>query len=282
MRLLESTSCLIALALALAASGCSSSSSSPSTPVVTPGDDAGGDVASGDDSAVTPAAYPAGPYGLLAHNIVPNVTWKGYRDATGEVVDMSMADYYDPDGKKGITGIYFIIAAEWCPPCNAEAEVSPKIYAEAYKARGGKYVSVITEDKNHKPSTLATADAWIKAHKINFDMGYGASNDVLPNLPDVGLPHNYIIDPRTMAIQSITEGVDTAVWACDMYPKGDSTLGADGCCVAGKTLYTDGSNVCTQDYFCSKGLVCIPPGSTTPSRPLEVVMTRNGAKPFGS
>jgi thiol-disulfide isomerase/thioredoxin len=280
MRLLESTSCLLALALALAASGCSSSSS---TPAVTPGDDAGA------DTTPAPPAYPdesLAPYGLLAHQTFPNLTWKGHRDGTGPLVDISMSDYYDPDGKKGLTAVYFIVAAEWCGPCNAEAEVSPKIYGEAYKPRGAKYVSVVIEDKAQKPATLATLDSWISTHKINFDMGLYPSKadhsvDVLPNIQNVGLPHNYIIDPHTMVIQSITQGVDPAVWACDMY-KGDTSVGTDGCCVAGKTKYSDGSDVCTVDYACSKGLVCLPPGDTKPSIAMEVVMTRNGAKPFGS
>lgn len=281
MRLLESTSCLLALAFTLAATGCSSSS----TQAVTPGDDAGAETPA-------PPAYPdesLAPYGLLAHQTFPNVTWKGYHDSTGPLVDLSMSDYYDPDGKKGITAVYFIVAAGWCGPCNAEAEVAPKIYSEAYKPRGARYVSAIIQDYNSKApgaATQATLDQWIKDHSLNFDMGFlpsaaDGSSEVLPEGPKVGLPHNYIIDPRTMLIQSVTQGVDPAVWACDMY-KGSADVGADGCCVAGKTKYSDGSDVCTVDYTCSKGLVCLPPGDTKPSIAMEVVMTRNGAKPYGS
>lgn len=274
MRLVDLSAPLLALTLGLAF-GCSSSS----TPQTTPTDDAGA------DTAPTPAAYPEGPYGLLRGNIFPNLTFKGHRDGVGDLVDISMSDYFDPDGKKGITGVYFIVAAQWCGPCNIEAENAPKIYEGSYRKRGARYVSVVIEDTNGKPSTEATLDAWISDHKITFDMGLlpsaaDHSSLALPDGPNVGLPHNYIIDPRNMGIQSITQGVDAAVWSCDMYKPGGE-LSAEGCCLQGVTKYTDGSDVCTVDYTCLKGKVCLPPGDTSPSRSMEVVMSRNGAAPFG-
>ena len=283
MRLFESASCLLGLALALAASGCSSSTTSNGGPV-----DGGSTADTGDDTAPAAAPYPdfATPPTFTAHTVFPNLTWKGYHDSTGPLVDIHMSDYYDPDGSKGITAIYFIVAAQWCGPCNAEATNAPKIYAESYKSRGARYVSVVIEDTAQKPATQATLDAWIKDHKLNYDMGVYPSNadhssDVLPSAGNVGLPHNYIIDPRTMLIQSITQGVDPAVWACDMFTA-DPTLSTDGCCIAGTTKYSDGSDVCTADYSCVKGKVCLPPSDTNPSIAMEVVMKRNGAPPFGS
>ncbi len=282
MRSPKLSSLLVTLSLALAASACSSSSGSSVAPTDTT--DAGDQ-----DTAPAAPAYPPEPYGLLQHNVFPNISWQGYKDATGPLVTMQMSDYYDPDGSRGINGIYFIVAAQWCPPCNIEADHAGKIYLEAYKKRGGQYVSVIIEDKSQNPSTQATLDQWISAHKITFDMGFDPSqanthlSNVLPDDPNVGLPHNYVIDPRTMAIQAITQGTDPAVWACDQYPP-SAQLTSDGCCAAGKTAIpsVEGPIGCSTDYACVKGLVCLTTGETSPSHPLDIVMQRNGAPAFGS
>ena len=80
-----------------------------------PGDETAAPV---DDSA--PAAdtapaleYPPGPYGKAVGNVLPNLTWDGYRDGTGEWTKLSLLDYYDPDGSRKINAIKIGAAALW-------------------------------------------------------------------------------------------------------------------------------------------------------------------------
>jgi hypothetical protein len=108
------------LAASLGGYGCSASTSAPG------GGAGGGDDALGDDSAVDPGTeagptedaappleYPAGPYGKTVGAVMPNLSWQGYRDGTGEWTTISLLDYYDPDGSRGIHAIKLGAAALW-------------------------------------------------------------------------------------------------------------------------------------------------------------------------
>lgn len=86
----------------------------PDNHIVVAGSD--GDIDPGDGSPPpdgTSLTYPAGPYGKTAGTTIPNITWKGYRDGTGDWTDISLLDYYDPDGSRGITALLIETAAQW-------------------------------------------------------------------------------------------------------------------------------------------------------------------------
>lgn len=118
------------LALGLASYGCAAGAEPEGTTTTTPPGEEGGttdqdteappgeDAAPADDTGTpedsAPAlAYPAGPYGKTVGAVMPNVTWEGYRDGTGEWTRISLLDYYDPDGSKGIRAIKLGGAALW-------------------------------------------------------------------------------------------------------------------------------------------------------------------------
>lgn len=103
------------LAASLGGFGCSASTNGPGT--VAAADDTGGDppveeTGPTEDTA-PPLEYPPGPYGKAVGNVMPNVSWEGYRDGTGEWTTISLLDYYDPDGSRGIHAIKVGAAALW-------------------------------------------------------------------------------------------------------------------------------------------------------------------------
>ncbi len=57
--------------------------------------------------------YPEGPYGKNVGQVEPNMTWKGYVDGKGDWTDISLIDYYDPDGSKGVKALKLELAATW-------------------------------------------------------------------------------------------------------------------------------------------------------------------------
>ena len=86
----------------------------PNNTIVVGGSD--GDIDPGDVSGETPGSaleYPAPPYGKTEGKVIPNLVFKGYRDGAGDWTDIAMGDYYDPDGKRGITAIKIEMAAAW-------------------------------------------------------------------------------------------------------------------------------------------------------------------------
>ncbi|MEO7092032.1 MAG: hypothetical protein ABI175_02200, partial [Polyangiales bacterium] len=71
-----------------------------------------------EDTEPPPLVYPDEPQGLTLGSIFPNATLPGYRNGAGEWVDISMLDYYDPDGSRGITALQIDVECQWCPPSN--------------------------------------------------------------------------------------------------------------------------------------------------------------------
>jgi hypothetical protein len=112
---------LALLAVSFASFGCAASAE-PASTTTTPGEDGattGDDTeAPGDDTGATedtapPLEYPPGPYGKAVGAVIPNVTWEGYKDGVGEWTKLSLLDYYDPDGSRGINAIKIGGAALW-------------------------------------------------------------------------------------------------------------------------------------------------------------------------
>jgi hypothetical protein len=219
---------------------------------------------------VCDVTYPAGPYGIKPGNIFPNIAFQGYKDGNNSDPanwgDMYMIDYYDPTGSKGITGIYLVIAAQWCGPCNEEADHLPKWWTKDYSTRGAKFVSIVYQQQNGSQATQLTADQWIGKHKINFDIGIDPANKEIPT-GSFGLPHNYIIDPRTMKVAKTIDGIDPAI--------------TTGCTTSSTCCDPATSSNCSVKYQCAVNLsTCLPPGSTGPLTDLERVMKTNGADAF--
>ena len=65
------------------------------------------------EDTAPPLTYPEGPYGKVVGATIPNLTWEGYRDGTGEWGPISLLDYYDPDGTRGFNAIKIGGAALW-------------------------------------------------------------------------------------------------------------------------------------------------------------------------
>ena len=153
--------------------GCSSSNPPAGTTGgdtgVTPTDDTGTppeDTTPPEEDVAPALTYPDGPYGLKVGNIFPNLSFQGYKDAAGDFIDgMDMLAYYDPDGARGITGIYFVVGAQWCPPCNTEADHLPLWYTTSYKDRGARIVTAIIQQSSkdtsgrYLPAVQATVDS---------------------------------------------------------------------------------------------------------------------------
>ncbi len=282
------------------------SSSSSSAPGTDPGTDTGTTPTT--DTGVTPtddtnppppdtnlpATYADGPYGFKVGNIFPNMTLKLYKEGNagdGSFEDHSMLEYYDPDGVRGITAIYLVVAAQWCGPCNTEADHMPSWWVSDYQARGAKFVSVVIQSASTVATTVTctdsttcncvsgvcrvyadadqkTVDQWVAKHKINFDIGLDTSKKLAAATP--ALPNNFVIDPRTMKVVKIIQGIDPAVKPCT-----DSST----CC---NSTNDPKHTTCNKDYLCSPTLKsCIDPVTTGPLTVyLDRVMDANGAPPF--
>jgi hypothetical protein len=162
-----------------------------------------------------PLDYPTGPYGKKVGSVIANLRWDGYRDGTGAWTTISLLDYYDPDGSRGIRAIKIAAAALWCGVCKGEAGPMTKTYP-GQKARGARYITALFQDASHAASSKASVDSWVSTYKCNYDVVNDPSKTVFGGISGtLTLPYNVIVDPRTMKIVGIIQGggpdVDTAV-----------------------------------------------------------------------
>jgi len=162
------------------------------------------------DPTVTPGDYPPGPYGLDTTMTFPSVSFQGYVGGQAPWTTIALKDYYDPDGTKGIRGIYLTGSAPWCAACVSEAKSFPARFANEYKAKGARFVTAILQDDAHGPATRGTVDDWVKTFGTNYDIVLDPTFSILKKDSSGGgsaaLPYNYVIDPRTMKVTQINAG----------------------------------------------------------------------------
>jgi hypothetical protein len=148
--------------------------------------------------------YPAGPYDKVAGAVFPPLTLDGYRDGTTAWTKLSMKDYFDADGTKGIRGVVVIVAAQWCGVCQNEAKWVPTAYTTNYKAKGARFLTALVQDLNHKPANQAVADSWREYYAIPYAVAIDPTLATLPKgMGTLSLPYMFVIDPRTMRIEKV-------------------------------------------------------------------------------
>ena len=150
--------------------------------------------------------YPNGPTGVNVGNIVSgNLAWQGFPEGAAALGSVSIQDYFDCDGSKGINAILIDSSAVWCGVCQEEASDLPS-QESTFQAKGVRVITLMIEDNSGNPATTNTAKSW--RNNFGLDM-YAVCAD--PNFSfggngNVGLPLQIIVDPRTMKIVAREEG----------------------------------------------------------------------------
>jgi hypothetical protein len=151
--------------------------------------------------------YPAPPYGTTPSSVVENFAFLGWKAPQAVNFEetaftrVSLADFYDPDGTKGIKLIILNGSAVWCGVCNYEADEINRFqkYAE-YKARGVEFVWSLFEDARGAPATPADLAAWASYYEVDFPMVLDPSLKLGAFFNADATPLNLLIDARTMRI----------------------------------------------------------------------------------
>jgi hypothetical protein len=234
-----------------------------------PADDASVDETSSDaddDASVdAPPPYPEGPYGLKPGNVYPPYTVKGRHGESGAETTISISDYYDPDGSRGITGLLVTIEAVWCGPCGVWTDQLVHWWP-TYSAHGARFVDIMYEDKFDAGGTEATVDAWIAKHHVPFDVISGEPSDAIPS-GLVSVPDWFVIDPRTMKIYYTHSGIDDA----QKFPCATDV----DCCDPATS-----PGGCGLAYVCSAAYTtCLAPKSLAPIPQLANIMKLDGDPP---
>jgi hypothetical protein len=168
--------------------------------------------------------YPPGPYGTsIGATVSPNLTWQGYRPDTDQVAPISIQDYFDCDGTRGVNALLLIQSALWCGACQAEAEELNAHVAGGWSQQHISVLTLIIEDQVGNPASVSHALAWKNA----FDAkGWGVVADpafTFASGGGNGLPLIIVVDPRSMKVVDKSEGLGPgAYWSLEQLAASNS------------------------------------------------------------
>jgi hypothetical protein len=150
--------------------------------------------------------YPDSGFGVQVGNVVQgDLSWQGYAESSSQTTTISIQDYYDCDGSKGINALLIVSSATWCGACQEEATDLPS-HAASFKQKGIRILTLMVENASAQPATLSTATQWrdnfgLDAYATCADPGFDFAGN-----GSVGLPLQIIVDPRTMKIVDRQDG----------------------------------------------------------------------------
>lgn len=153
--------------------------------------------------------YPPGPYGTSVGQVVqPSLSWQGYVEGAAAATTISIQDYFDCDGTRGIHALLLSEAALWCGACQTEASELNGHMAGGWTQKGIDVLVLIIEDKLGNPAQLKHAESWKNTFKaqgwsVAADPGFSFQGP-----GSNGLPLGVVVDPRTMKIVAKNEGYD--------------------------------------------------------------------------
>lgn len=167
-------------------------------------------------------AYPAPPYGASRGAIVENYRFLGWSNPksagydTNRLERLSLADFYDPHGDKGIRFLVVTSTAVWCSACKQEY-VDMVASGGAYQNKGVRFLGALFEDVNSKPARPSDLKTWAKTFKVPFAMGLDPEFNLGSAFDVEATPMEMVIDARTMEILDIESGWigkgDGSLWA---------------------------------------------------------------------
>jgi hypothetical protein len=156
------------------------------------------------DQGVPACTYPSGPYGVAVGSVLaPTITWQGYAPDASAPTTLKSTDLYDCNGSKGINAVVMATAAQWCVACQYEAESVPGWLASTgpiagdWSALGVQVVTLVIQTNQDEPATVATAEQWRTENNVT-DVWVVA--DPGQTFPAASLPHDMLVDPRTMTV----------------------------------------------------------------------------------
>jgi hypothetical protein len=155
--------------------------------------------------------YPAGPYGYDSGEVPPpTLSWAGWAEGGGAST-VTLRDYFDCDGSKGVNALLVDQSTAWCGVCQTVARKIGQNLRGGWSARGIHVITLLTEGVDGSPATIDTALAWKRQFGLN---GTAVAADpglsLRGNLAEAEAPYPYeiVIEPRTMRIVDVGAGYD--------------------------------------------------------------------------
>jgi hypothetical protein len=166
---------------------------------------AGGSTGSGPPQACT---WPEGPYGNDTDDTVPdNFTWQGYPANSDAVGSVSIQDYFDCDGSRGVNAVLLITSQFNCPACSEESRELEGLMNGSWEALGIEVAVLILDNPTDGYPSIQDAEIWKQEYGLESVAVVIDPNFLMVPGTSVGTPMQSVIDPRTMRVHYRVEGL---------------------------------------------------------------------------
>lgn len=141
-------------------------------------------------------------------NIMKNFKFYGFPkgDKSQGLQQVSLADYFDPEGKN-FRLVHIQAAAVWCGPCNAEAKAAATLAGELKGKKVAWLTALVESAKQGSPATEGDLAKWLTAYPSDYSHVLDPNNTNFGVFFDAAaIPWNADLDARTMEILYASTG----------------------------------------------------------------------------
>ncbi len=165
--------------------------------------------------------YPAGPYGTGLHSTLENFSFLGWHDPkaanydVGKLEQVSLGEYYNPDGRSNLKLIWINASAVWCGVCRAEMEdIKNNGVHAAFAPKGVQLLVTLFEDNKSGPAKPSDLRNWGLApeHAIDYPLVLDPGFKLGAFFNSDATPLNMLVDAKTMKVLDATMGYSTDYW----------------------------------------------------------------------
>ncbi len=197
----------IAAAASMGAAACSSDSGAPAAKC-NPCEEGGTQAPPATNPDGVPYPNPPGGYGHKVRSgstpgsVIANLRFNGYvdGDTSKGIQVISLADYYDPCGKR-LKLLHLSVAGVWCNPCNAETQALVANEALLQQDQVVLLQALSDGPMEGVGATMTDLNYWVSHYKMNFtEMLDPGPTQFAPFFIAADIPWNGDVDPRTMEL----------------------------------------------------------------------------------
>jgi hypothetical protein len=165
--------------------------------------------------------YPAGPYGTGVHATLENFAFLGWHDPVAANYDaskleqVSLSEYYNPDGRSDVKLIWINASAVWCSVCRAEmTDIKNNGVHASFGPRGVQMIVTLFEDNKSGPAKPSDLHNWgsLPDHSIDFPLLLDPGFKLGEFFTSDATPLNMLVDAKTMKVIDATMGYSADYW----------------------------------------------------------------------
>jgi len=157
---------------------------------------------------VTVCEWPDSPnVGVNVGQTLPsNLGWPGLPEGSDQAGHISIQDYHDCDGTRGINAVLITTSQFGCGSCEAEAQQLQGLMDGGWRDMGIRVLTLLLNGPGDVPPTIEHCALWKQQWGFD-DIAVAADSkfSMVPGLT-VGTPQGTVVDPRTMAVYHLQEG----------------------------------------------------------------------------